>query len=79
MRPVTRRRSDTRSVRATLSTVVLATHDLPQARRIADWVACICPVDGRGRLIETNFCESFFCCPEHEESRRYLGGLVEAC
>ncbi len=33
-------------------TLVVVTHDLVQARRISDWVACICPVDGRARRDE---------------------------
>ncbi|HEX8913497.1 MAG TPA: phosphate ABC transporter ATP-binding protein, partial [Humisphaera sp.] len=27
-------------------TVVLVTHDIPQARRVADWLACVCVTDG---------------------------------
>lgn len=56
--------------------VVLVTHQLVQARRLADWVACICPVDGRGELMEAGFCEEVFCCPSNEETRRYLGDAI---
>ena len=34
-------------------TIVLVTHDLEQARRLADRVACVCVRDGAGELLET--------------------------
>jgi len=54
-------------------TLVLVTHHLAQARRMADWIACICAVDGRGELMEAGFCADVFCRPEREETRAYLG------
>jgi phosphate transport system ATP-binding protein len=59
-------------------TVVLVTHHLEQARRLASWVACICPVDGQGELMEAGFCESVLCRPQRSETRDYLG-LAESC
>jgi phosphate transport system ATP-binding protein len=54
-------------------TIVLVTHHLEQARRLADWIACICAVDGRGELMEAGFCAEVFCQPSREETRAYLG------
>ncbi len=54
-------------------TVVLVTHHLEQARRLADWIACVCPVDGSGELMEAGFCGDVFCQPSREETRAYLG------
>jgi phosphate transport system ATP-binding protein len=54
-------------------TVILVTHHLEQARRLADWVACICPKDGAGELVEANRCELIFASPEHPETIEFLG------
>ena len=54
-------------------TVVLVTHHLDQARRIADWVACICPREGTGELIEADRCEVIFESPARRETMDYLG------
>ena len=37
-------------------TVVLVTHDLAQARRVADWLGCLCPQEGAGELLESACC-----------------------
>ena len=39
-------------------TVVLVTHDLAQARRVADALACLCVSDGAGEVMETGNCEA---------------------
>ncbi len=54
-------------------TVVLVTHQLEQARRIADWVACICPKEGAGELVEADRCDRIFYAPSRSETREYLG------
>ncbi|MGF1657363.1 MAG: phosphate ABC transporter ATP-binding protein [Verrucomicrobiales bacterium] len=43
-------------------TIVLVTHNLGQARRVTDWVACLCPSasTGAGELLESACCDSFF-------------------
>lgn len=41
-------------------TLVLVTHNLAQARRVTDWVACLCPTDGAGELLESACCDAFF-------------------
>jgi phosphate transport system ATP-binding protein len=33
-------------------TIVLVTHNVGQARRITDWLACVCVRDGAGELVE---------------------------
>lgn len=54
-------------------TIVLVTHHLEQARRLADWVACICQKDGAGELVEANHCEQIFTSPAREETIEFLG------
>jgi len=39
-------------------TIVLVTHNVAQARRVTDWLACICIRDGAGELVESACCES---------------------
>jgi len=43
-------------------TIVLVTHNLGQARRVTDWIACLCPSkeSGSGQLLESACCDSFF-------------------
>lgn len=50
-----------RELRAT-RTIVLVTHHLPQAERLADWIACLCPAkDGSGgHLSEFERCALYF-------------------
>lgn len=54
-------------------TIVLVTHHLDQARRLADWVACICPKDGAGELVEADRCDVIFESPSRKETIEYLG------
>ncbi len=54
-------------------TVVLVTHHLEQARRLCDYIACLCMRDGAGELMESDSCEVVFCSPRSEEARKYLG------
>ncbi|HVS31164.1 MAG TPA: ATP-binding cassette domain-containing protein [Thermoanaerobaculia bacterium] len=53
--------------------IVLVTHHLEQARRLSDWVACLCQRDGAGELMEAAQCETVFCCPTREETMQFLG------
>lgn len=41
-------------------TIVIVTHNLNQARRVTDWVACLCPEQGEGRLLESACCDASF-------------------
>lgn len=40
--------------------VVLVTHDLEQARRVTDSVACMCVNEGSGQILETGCCDAVF-------------------
>ena len=50
--------------------IVMTTHDLLQARRIADEVLFFC----EGRLLESGTAEQFFETPESDEARAFLRG-----
>lgn len=52
-------------------TIVIVTHNLQQARRIADYTAFFL----EGRLIEINNTRDFFASPRTEASKQYLEGL----
>ncbi len=52
--------------------VVLVTHDLDQARRLADQVACLCRRDGAGEVVETGCCDDLFDNPRCRETAEYL-------
>ncbi|HVT05326.1 MAG TPA: ATP-binding cassette domain-containing protein [Thermoanaerobaculia bacterium] len=54
-------------------TIVLVTHHLEQARRLCDWVACLCQKEGAGELMEADRCNVVFCSPVREETMEYLG------
>ncbi len=43
-------------------TIVLVTHNLGQARRVTDWVGCLCPSEstGAGEMLESACCDAFF-------------------
>lgn len=55
-------------------TVVVVTHNLPQARRIADHTALFWMVDGVGQLVEEAPTETFFGNPTNELTRAYVSG-----
>lgn len=55
-------------------TIVVVTHNLPQARRIADYVAFFWVQDNAGSLIEYGRTEKIFNNPEDELTRAYIDG-----
>jgi len=55
-------------------TVLIVTHNLAQARRIADDVAFFWSVDGMGRLIESGVCKKVFEAPTQEITAAYIHG-----
>jgi phosphate transport system ATP-binding protein len=55
-------------------TVVMATHNLAQARRIADFVAVFWVQNNAGLLVESGKTDQVFGAPENEWSRAYLSG-----
>jgi phosphate transport system ATP-binding protein len=56
-------------------TVVIVTHNLAQARRIADEVAILWLEGGAGRLIEHGPVSRVFAAPQHEISAMYIAGV----
>lgn len=54
-------------------TVVLVTHDLDQARRVTDWLACVCVRDGAGEVVASACCDALFSHPQCREVAEYLG------
>ena len=53
-------------------TIVVVTHHLQQARRLADYVACLCSQEGSGVLVESGRCETVLLTPRHEETRKLV-------
>lgn len=53
-------------------TLVLVTHNIPQARRVADWLACLCVVDGAGQLMEDACCDTLLDNPTCQAVVEYL-------
>ncbi len=49
-------------------TLVFVTHNIPQARRIADHLIFLC----NGKVIEEGPCEKLFKTPDNEQTREYL-------
>jgi len=39
-------------------TIVLVTHNVAQARRVTDWIACVCVRDGAGEVVESACCDA---------------------
>ena len=54
--------------------IVIVTHNLAQARRIADHVAFFWWKDGVGRLIEQGPGREFFSSPRHQITQSYIAG-----
>jgi tungstate transport system ATP-binding protein len=58
--------------RAEGTKVVMATHDLGQARRLADEIFFLC----QGRLVEQGPANAFFAAPQSAEARAFLAGEI---
>jgi phosphate transport system ATP-binding protein len=56
-------------------TIVVVTHNLAQARRLADDVAVFWLQDGAGRLIEHGPAADTFAAPRHELTAAYIRGI----
>jgi phosphate transport system ATP-binding protein len=56
-------------------TIVLVTHNIAQARRVADWLGCLCLRDGAGELAETACCDALLNNPRCREVAQYLTGI----
>jgi len=53
-------------------TIILITHNLGQARRLADWVACISTRHGVGELVECDLCEALLTKPKSAEVIEFI-------
>lgn len=53
-------------------TIVLVTHNISQARRVADWLACVCVTDGVGSIAETACCDMMLDNPQCQSVVEYL-------
>lgn len=58
------------------TTIVIVTHNLAQARRVADKLAVFWLRDGVGYLAETGTAAVVFDTPTTIEAQRYLAGLA---
>jgi phosphate transport system ATP-binding protein len=57
-------------------TIVLVTHNVGQARRVTDWLACVCIRDGAGEVVESACCDSVLTTPQCREVVDYLQHAV---
>ena len=53
-------------------TIVIVTHHVAQARRITDWIACLCLRDGAGEIVESACCDTVLGNPQCREVIEYL-------
>jgi phosphate transport system ATP-binding protein len=53
-------------------TIVIVTHNVGQARRITDWLACLCIRDGAGEVVESACCDWVLENPSCREVTEYL-------
>ena len=53
-------------------TIVIVTHNVAQARRITDWIACLCVRDGAGEIVESACCDAVLDNPRCREVIEYL-------
>lgn len=53
-------------------TIVLVTHNVAQARRVTDWLACVCIRDGAGEIVESACCDALLGNPQCREVIDYL-------
>jgi phosphate transport system ATP-binding protein len=53
-------------------TIVIVTHNVAQARRITDWIACVCVRYGAGEIVESACCDAVLDNPQCREVMEYL-------
>ena len=53
-------------------TIVIVTHNVAQARRVTDWIACICVREGAGEIVESACCDAVLDNPQCREVIEYL-------
>ena len=52
--------------------IVLVTHDTGQARRVTDWLECVCVIDGCGQVADSACCDAMFHSPSCQAVAEYL-------
>jgi phosphate transport system ATP-binding protein len=55
--------------------IVLVTHNVAQARRVTDWLACLCVREGAGEIVESACCDSML---DHPQCREVIDYLAHA-
>ena len=53
-------------------TIVLVTHNVAQARRVTDWLACLCVRDDAGEIVESACCDVMLGNPQCREVIEFL-------
>lgn len=53
-------------------TIIIVTHNVSQARRVTDWIACVCVRDGAGEIVESACCDAVLDNPQCREVIEYL-------
>jgi phosphate transport system ATP-binding protein len=56
-------------------TIIIVTHNLAQARRIANFAAFFWINGGPGHLVESGHCQQIFASPAHELTAAYINGV----
>ncbi|MEC4673740.1 MAG: phosphate ABC transporter ATP-binding protein [Nitrospirota bacterium] len=56
-------------------TIMIVTHNLAQARRIADHTSIFWVLQGTGQLIEQGSTRQIFECPQHDLTKAYINGI----
>jgi phosphate transport system ATP-binding protein len=59
-------------------TIILVTHNVAQARRVTDWLACVCVRDGAGEIVESACCDAVLEHPRCREVIDYLSHAADA-
>jgi phosphate transport system ATP-binding protein len=53
-------------------TIIIVTHNVTQARRVTDWIACVCVRNGAGEIVESACCDAVLDNPQCREVIEYL-------
>ncbi|MGB8169890.1 MAG: phosphate ABC transporter ATP-binding protein [Chthoniobacteraceae bacterium] len=53
-------------------TIVIVTHNVAQARRVTDWIACVCLREGVGEIVESACCDAVLGNPQCREAIEFL-------
>jgi phosphate transport system ATP-binding protein len=56
-------------------TIILVTHNVAQARRVTDWLACVCVREGAGEIVESACCDVLLDNSQCREVIEYLAHI----